>query len=77
MMLGSTLQADIDKTGPDGSEAQREYIRQFVADLKSRPIAEQTAAANEQHYEIDTRFYNLVLGKHRKYSAARCPSTGP
>ena len=40
----------------------------YVADLKTRPLAEQTAAANEQHYEIPTRFYQLCLGKNLKYS---------
>ena len=57
----------------DGSEAQRNYVRSFIADLKQRPIAEQQPIANEQHYEVDTRFYNLVLGKHRKYSSALYP----
>ncbi len=28
----------------------------YVADLKRRPLAEQTAAANEQHYEVPTRY---------------------
>ena len=28
-----------------------------------------TAEANEQHYEVDARFYALCLGPHRKYSA--------
>jgi len=35
----------------------------YVADLKNRPLAEQTAAANEQHYEVPMRFYQLCLGK--------------
>ena len=51
----------------------KRHLRRFIADLKSRPIAQQTAEANEQHYEVDTRFYNLVLGKHRKYSSALYP----
>lgn len=40
----------------------------YVADLKLRPLAEQTAAANEQHYEVPTRFYQLCLGRRLKYS---------
>ena len=28
-----------------------------VADLKTRDLAEQTTAANEQHYEVPTAFY--------------------
>jgi len=33
-------------------EKQSEYLSQFIADLKQRNIAEQTKAANEQHYEV-------------------------
>ena len=42
--------------------------QQFVEELKTSPIAIETAAANEQHYEVPTRFYQLALGKHLKYS---------
>lgn len=57
-------------TGDDGLLATK---KAFIDDLKKRPIAEQTEAANEQHYEVDTRFFNLVLGKHQKYSSALYP----
>lgn len=40
----------------------------YVADLKTRPLAEQTAAANEQHYEVPTPFYQYSLGPRLKYS---------
>ncbi|MDB4474210.1 cyclopropane-fatty-acyl-phospholipid synthase family protein [Opitutaceae bacterium] len=40
----------------------------YVADLKSRGIAEQTRAANEQHYEVPTEFYQYCLGPRLKYS---------
>jgi cyclopropane-fatty-acyl-phospholipid synthase len=40
----------------------------YIADLKQRPLAEQTKAANEQHYEVPTRFYQLSLGRRLKYS---------
>ena len=32
------------------------------------PVAVQTAAANEQHYEVPAAFYDLVLGPRLKYS---------
>lgn len=41
----------------------------YVADLKTRDLAEQTAAANEQHYEVPTPFYQYCLGRQLKYSA--------
>jgi cyclopropane-fatty-acyl-phospholipid synthase len=50
-------------------EAQRAALLQYVADLKKRGIAEQTQAANEQHYEVPTRFYQLCLGRRLKYSS--------
>jgi cyclopropane-fatty-acyl-phospholipid synthase len=43
-------------------------VAAYVADLKTRPLAEQTAAANEQHYEVPTPFYQYCLGKRLKYS---------
>jgi len=53
---------------PAGTEALSEHVSAFVADLKGRAIAEQTAAANEQHYEVPTEYYLKCLGKHLKYS---------
>jgi len=40
----------------------------YVRDLQTRPIAEQTAAANEQHYEVPAAFYQACLGPRLKYS---------
>ena len=37
--------------------------------LKSSAIAIETDAANEQHYELPTAFFQAVLGKRLKYSA--------
>ena len=45
----------------------------YVADLKTRPIAEDTRAANEQHYEVPTAFYQHCLGRHLKYSGCLYP----
>ena len=64
-LLARTLQ---EKTRP-GVEEQRADLLDHVADLKRRGIAEQTRAANEQHYEVPTRFYQLCLGRRLKYSS--------
>ena len=37
--------------------------------LKVSPIAVNTKEANEQHYELPTEFFQLVMGKHMKYSS--------
>lgn len=48
---------------------QQSHLMRFVEDMKLAPIAVHTPAANDQHYEVPTRFYKLILGKHLKYSA--------
>ena len=50
--------------------AQQAHLLKLVEELKQSPIAIDTRAANEQHYEVPTRFYQLCLGKRLKYSGA-------
>ena len=50
-------------------EQQLERKMAFVRELKCLPVAVQTAAANEQHYEVPTDYFVLVLGPHLKYSS--------
>ncbi len=50
-------------------EAQTRALQTLVDELRASPIAIQTAAANEQHYEVPTRFYQLCLGRRLKYSS--------
>jgi cyclopropane-fatty-acyl-phospholipid synthase len=50
-------------------ELQQQRLTEFLGELRESPIAVHTQAANEQHYEVPTRFYQLVLGKHLKYSS--------
>jgi cyclopropane-fatty-acyl-phospholipid synthase len=45
----------------------------YVADLRRRPIAENTADANTQHYEVPTSFYQACLGRRLKYSGCLYP----
>ncbi len=54
-------------------EAQQAHLLALVDELKRSPIAIDTSAANEQHYEVPTRFYQLCLGKRLKYSGAYWP----
>ncbi len=42
---------------------------QFARDMRTRPIAEHTDAANDQHYEVPAEFFRLVLGPRLKYSS--------
>ena len=50
-------------------ESQQARLLALVDELRASPIAIETAAANEQHYEVPTRFYQLCLGPHLKYSS--------
>ena len=46
----------------------------WLEQMKARPLAEATEAANEQHYEIPAAYFEQVLGPHLKYSAAYWPA---
>jgi cyclopropane-fatty-acyl-phospholipid synthase len=50
-----------------------ENKKKLIARMREGPIAIWTDAANEQHYEVPARFFELVLGPNRKYSAAYWP----
>jgi cyclopropane-fatty-acyl-phospholipid synthase len=40
-----------------------------VEELRQSPVAIATREANEQHYELPCEFFELVLGRHLKYSS--------
>ena len=48
---------------------QTDPDRPFAAAMAAHPIAMHTADANEQHYEVPSEFFGLVLGPRRKYSS--------
>lgn len=50
-------------------EAASEIKNQCIEMLRNSPIAIETRAANDQHYEVPAAFYQLALGKHLKYSS--------
>jgi cyclopropane-fatty-acyl-phospholipid synthase len=57
-----------------GSAEARVRARQdFIEQLKASPIAIDTEAANQQHYELPTKFYQLCLGTRLKYSSGLWP----
>ncbi|MDQ3126578.1 MAG: cyclopropane-fatty-acyl-phospholipid synthase family protein [Pseudomonadota bacterium] len=62
------------------SEARKRLDREaphdeavFARDMAQRAIAEHTAAANEQHYELPPEFFEICLGKRLKYSCCLYP----
>ena len=56
-------------------ERQEERFQTLIEKLRQSPIAIETDAANEQHYEVPSRFYELTLGKNLKYSGCNWPQT--
>ena len=50
-------------------ELQQQHFMNLVEELRKSPIAIHTDDANEQHYELPTEFFKLILGKHMKYSS--------
>lgn len=52
----------------DDPEASAQRLAEWIKQCDDSSIAIDTDAANEQHYEVPAAFYQLVLGKYRKYS---------
>lgn len=52
------------------ADSQYEFIRQ----MQDSSIALVPDLANQQHYEVPSRFFEYVLGPHLKYSSAYWPS---
>lgn len=46
---------------------------EFLERLADAPVAVETQAANDQHYEVPTRFFMRVLGPRMKYSSCIWP----
>jgi cyclopropane-fatty-acyl-phospholipid synthase len=63
-LLGDRLESEARR------HADREAaLRRFVAEMSGAELAPSPGAANQQHYEVPTAFFELVLGRHLKYSS--------
>jgi cyclopropane-fatty-acyl-phospholipid synthase len=62
-----------DEGAHDAAQADARF-RRLLASLRESPIAIETAAANAQHYEVPTAFFQHCLGKRLKYSSAYYPT---
>ncbi len=56
-----------------GAEGRQQRLSAWVETLRRSPIAIETDAANEQHYEVPAAFFEAVLGPRLKYSCALWP----
>lgn len=52
-----------------GFTSQLDSQSEYVKDLKKLPIALFVGEANEQHYEVETQFFDIALGARKKYSS--------
>jgi len=59
----------LEEIGHRDLEKRMKAKRDYIGMLRSSPLAVETKAANEQHYEIPAGFFHLVLGRNRKYSS--------
>jgi cation-transporting ATPase 13A2 len=57
------------------SESYEKKMR-YISLLRNRPIAIETAAANDQHYEVGTGVLAACLGPRMKYSCCLYPNGG-
>jgi len=57
----------------DDPEAAADRLEAFVCEMQRSPVALLPEKANEQHYEVPAAFYQLALGRHRKYSSCYWP----
>jgi cyclopropane-fatty-acyl-phospholipid synthase len=71
--IRSLLGARLREESEGGPERVQRRLQELVRGLAASPVAIETAAANEQHYEVPTEFYQRVLGKHLKYSSGLYP----
>jgi len=59
--------AELEAGGPAATQARGDA---FLAGRRGGPVAVRTDASRRQHYEVPTRFFELVLGPRLKYSGA-------
>lgn len=64
------LREERDEAGNDRQLA----LSRFIEKMRRSPIAIVPHKANEQHYELPPAFFQLVLGRHLKYSGCYWPA---
>ena len=68
--IRNLLKRRLEQESRDNSEIQQSEFIRLLNNLKQSPIALNTNTANEQHYEVPTDFFKLILGRRLKYSSA-------
>jgi len=71
-LLDERLRAERSRHEPDLDRALGAWVRE----MRGSAVAPVPERANEQHYEVPPRFFELALGKRLKYSSAYYPTAG-
>jgi cyclopropane-fatty-acyl-phospholipid synthase len=69
IMIRAGINALCSRTASRLANGNAESDATFAREMASRAVAEHTADANAQHYEVPAAFFAKVLGPHRKYSS--------
>jgi len=68
------IQKRLDSEEATDPEARSDTVRRLVREWSQGEIAEQTDAANAQHYEVPAEFFLRSLGERLKYSCCYYPT---
>ena len=69
VMIRAGINALCSRTASKLSTGNAETDAAFANEMAKRSIAENTAEANAQHYEVPAKFFAMALGPNRKYSS--------
>jgi cyclopropane-fatty-acyl-phospholipid synthase len=69
VLIRAGISALLWRTATRLADAGEQSDTAFAKAMAARAIAEETGAANTQHYEVPAAFFARVLGPHRKYSS--------
>lgn len=72
--MRSLMRQRLRDEGSGGGESRAQRYSRFLDELRASPIAIETGAANEQHYEVPAEFFRLHLGPRLKYSCCLYPT---
>ena len=72
--IRSLLKKRLRKEDLGSVEANQEKLSGLMDTLSNGPVALVPEKANEQHYEVPARFFELALGKRKKYSSCFYPT---
>lgn len=67
------LKQRLQQVGADDTKKANANLEEFAAQLRHVPMVVASEDANIQHYEVATEFFQIVLGKHLKYSSGYWP----